>query len=311
MILVGDVGGTHTRLALAEPHGNDWRFTRLERSPTGPGPEAAIRNYLQAAGQPALAGAAFCGAGPVGTDGAIRLTNAELRLEPAALAAAAGVARVSLINDFAAIAHAVPRLPAAALVALGAGRAAQDAPRLVLGPGTGLGVALAVPEGGAWRVIAGEGGHADLAPADHEELEAWRRLRARHGRVSLETVLSGPGLERLHAVLTSGPAQGAAEIAEAAWRQDPPAMRTVMLFTRWLGRAAGNLALATGARGGVYLAGGIVPAWGSRFDAAAFRAAFEDKGPRADWLRAIPCHVVQHPEPGLYGLAVMSAETAA
>jgi glucokinase len=311
VILVGDVGGTHTRLALAELHGNDWRFSRLEQSPTQPGLEAAIQGYLEAAGRPALAGAAFCGAGPVGADGAIRLTNAGLRLEPAALAAAAGVARVALINDFAAIAHAVPRLPAAALVAIGAGRAAPDAPRLVLGPGTGLGIALAVPDGGGWRVVAGEGGHADLAPVDHEELEAWRRLRARHGRVSLETALSGPGLERLHAVLTSGPALGAAAIAEAAWRQDESAMRTVTLFTRWLGRAAGNLALATGARGGVYLAGGIVPAWGSRFDAAVFRTAFEDKGPRAEWLRAIPCCIVQHPEPGLYGLAVMSADSAA
>lgn len=311
VILLGDVGGTHTRLALAEPDGDHWRFARLERLPTGAGITETVSRFLAAAGRPALEAAAFCGAGPVDADGSIRLTNAPLRLEPARLAMAAGVARVVLVNDFAAVAHAIPRLPANAFAACGAGRAQRDAPRLVLGPGTGLGVALLVPDGAGWRVVPGEGGHADLAPVDDGELEAWRLLRERHGRVALETVLSGPGLVRLHEVLAPGTAPTAAAIAEAAWRGESTATRTVSIFTRWLGRAAGNLALAAGARGGVYLAGGILPAWGPRFDAAAFRAGFEDKGARSEWLRDLPCFVVQHPEPGLYGLAAMTAGAGA
>ena len=101
-------------------------------------------------------------------------------------------------------------------------------------------------------------------------------------------MLSGPGLERLYAALAGKPLS-APEIDAAAWRGEPEALRTHALFTRWLGRVAGNLALIAGARGGVYLAGGILPRWSGRFDVAAFRRAFEDKPPYQDWLRAIPC----------------------
>lgn len=307
MIVVGDVGGTHMRFALAERSGSDWRFARLEQQATVPRVAAALSRYLESAGTPALSGAAFCGAGPVLSDGSIRLTNIDALLEPAQLAAAAAVPRALLVNDFQAVAHAIPHLPADALAGCGAGVAVPAAPRVVLGPGTGLGIAVCAPSAGGWSVIPGEGGHADLAPVDDEELEAWMRLRERHGHVSIETALSGPGLERLYAAIGPGNKLKAPEIADAAWRGDAAATRVVGLFTRWLGRVAGNLALTAGARGGVYLAGGIIPSWGSRFDAASFRAAFADKPPHADWLRGIPCFVVQHPQPGLYGLAVLAS----
>jgi glucokinase len=307
VIVVGDVGGTHTRFALAERSGNDWRFVRLEQQATVPQVAAALSRYLETAGRPALSGAAFCGAGPVLADGSIRLTNIDARLEPAELAAAAGVPRALLVNDFEAVAHAIPHLPAAALATCGSGVAVPTAPRVVLGPGTGLGVAVCAPSADGWSVIAGEGGHADLAPVDDEELEAWQRLRERHGRVSLEMALSGPGLEQLYTAIGPGGALRAPEIADAAWRGDDAAARAIRLFTRWLGRVAGNLALTAAARGGVYLAGGIIPSWGSRFDAEVFRTAFEDKPPHSEWLRGIPCHVVQYPQPGLYGLAILSA----
>lgn len=306
MIVVGDVGGTNTRFALAERSGSDWRFTRLEQQPTAPPIAAALARYLESSGAPALSGAALCGAGPVLADGSIRLTNGDVLLEPAELAAAAAVPRALLVNDFQAVAHAIPHLPADALAACGAGVAVPAAPRVVLGPGTGLGIAVCTPSVDGWSVIPGEGGHADLAPVDDEELEAWMRLRERHGRVSMETALSGPGLERLYAAIGPGGPLKAPEIADAAWRGDAAAARVVRLFTRWLGRVAGNLALTATARGGVYLAGGIIPAWGSRFDAASFRAAFADKPPHSDWLRNIPCFIVQHPQPGLYGLAVLA-----
>lgn len=306
MIVVGDIGGTNTRFALAERSGSDWCFAHLEQQPTPPHAATALQRYLESVGTPALTGAAFCGAGPVLADDSIRLTNSDTVLEPAELAAAAGVPRVMLVNDFEAVARAIPYLPAAAFASCGPGIAVPDAPRAVLGPGTGLGIAVCTPSGAGWSVIAGEGGHADLAPVDDEELEAWLRLREWHGRVSLETVLSGPGLERLYVAIRPGGRLTAPEIADAAWRGDDAATRAIRLFTRWLGRAAGNLALTAAARGGVYLAGGIIPSWGSRFDAAAFRAAFDDKPPHSDWLRTIPCFVVQHPQPGLYGLALLA-----
>jgi glucokinase len=210
------------------------------------------------------------------------------------------------VNDFRAIAEAIPQLGADDVRPCGGGAAVAGEPVVVLGPGTGLGTAIAAPVAGGWHVIQGDAGHADLAPVDDEELEAWERLRRAHGRVSAETVLSGPGLERLYAAMT-GISLAAPAIDAAAWRGEPEAVRVHALFTRWLGRVAGNLALAAGARGGVYLAGGILPRWSSRFDVAAFRRGFEDKGQYAAWLRAIPSLLIIRPHPGLTGLAALAA----
>jgi glucokinase len=306
MILVCDVGGTRTRLALAAKAGGAWELSGLEEAPTTPDIAARIARYL---GDRQVAAAAFGAAGPPEADGSIRLTNAGVLLEPAELARAAGGAPVVLVNDFRAIAEAIPHLPQSALQHCGGGAAVAGQSVVVLGPGTGLGVAIRAAGLGGWHVVHGEGGHADLAAVDDEELDAWQRLRRAHGRISAEMVLSGPGLERLYAVL-SGRALPAAEIDAAAWRVEPEAVLAHALFTRWLGRVAGNLALIAGARGGVYLAGGILPRWGAHFDAAAFRRSFEDKPPYSQWLRRIPSFVVMHPQPGLLGLAVLAGAAA-
>jgi glucokinase len=302
-ILVGDVGGTRTRLALAARVDGGWVLSRLEESPTTPDVAAKVARYL--AGRP-VESAAFGAAGPVADAGRIRLTNADVVLDSAELARAAGVGEAVLVNDFRAIAEAIPQLRTGDFQPCGGGRAVEGEPIVVLGPGTGLGTAIAAPLAGGWQVIQGDAGHADLAPVDEDELEAWRRLRRAHGRVSAETVLCGPGLERLYAVL-AGRTLDAAAIDAAARAGEADAVRTHALFTRWLGRLAGNLALAAGARGGVYLAGGILPRWSSRFDVAAFRRGFEDKGQYAPWLRAIPSFLITHPNPGLLGLAALAA----
>lgn len=308
MILVGDVGGTRTRLALAVKEGGRWCFERLEEQATSSDVPAAVGRYLAGgAGRPSAA--AFCGAGPLLANGSIRLTNNDVQLQPASLARAAGVVRAILVNDFQAVAHAIPALDAGSLVPAGGGEPVADAPRVVLGPGTGLGVAILARAGGGWGAIAGEGGHVDLAPVDDEELAAWQRLRSGQRRVSAETVLSGSGLERLYAALAGDGARSAGEIDTAARRGEPTAVRTITLFTRWLGRVAGNLALTAGASGGVYLAGGILPRWGGLFDAKEFRRGFEDKPPLGHWLRGIPAWVVTHPQPGLLGLAELAAAT--
>lgn len=310
MILVCDVGGTRTRFALASKANGDWRLSSIEDNPTTRDVAAAVARYLRATASDGVTAAAFGAAGVVSSDGSIRLTNAGVHLVPEALAKAAGVRRAALVNDFGAIAEGVPHLPPETLVHCGGGTAIKGQPVAVVGPGTGLGTALGAWGPGGWIAITGEGGHVDLAPVDDEELEIWQRLRRVHGRVSAETVLCGPGLERLYAAVSGDKALRAAEIDEAAWRGEPDAKRTHALFSRWLGRVAGNLALIAGTRGGVYLAGGILPRWGSRFDSVAFRRAFEDKAPYTDWLRAIPTFVVTHPQPGLLGLAVLASTTS-
>ncbi len=310
MILVGDIGGTRTRLALAARENGRWRLSELQEQPTADDVAAAISRFLAEKAGARPNAAAFCGAGPVVADGSIRLTNTDVLLEPGALATAAGVKRAILVNDFGAIAEAIPHLPPESLLQCGGGKPVGSAPVVVLGPGTGLGIAVATGSSGAWVTIAGDGGHADLAPVDDEQLEIWQRLRARHSRVSAETVLCGPGMERLYAVIADGAARKAEEIDEAAWRGEPAAARTVAVFTRWLGSVAGNLALTAGARGGVYIAGGIIPRWGGRFDAIAFRRAFEEKPPYTAWLREIPSFVVTHPQPGLLGLAALADSSA-
>jgi len=307
MILVGDVGGTRTRLALAAKADGGWRITGVEERRTAADILEAVAGFVRAAGP--VEAAAFSGAGAVSVDGSIRLTNNDVCLEPAALAKAAGVARAVVVNDFGAIATAIPHLPAGSLAACGGGAPIAGMPVAVLGPGTGLGTAIGAPGPGGWVAITGDGGHADLAPVDDEELEIWQRLRRAHGRLSAESVLSGPGLERLHAAI-AGKHLSAPEIDAAAWRGEPDAVRTHAVFTRWLGRFAGNIALIAGARGGVYLAGGILPRWSGRFDVDAFRQAFEDKPPYQEWLRAIPSYIVTHPQPGLLGLAVLAEASA-
>ena len=305
MILVCDVGGTRTRLALAEHTPGGWQLGPVEEGPTNADVAATVTGFLRRVANGRVQAAAFGGAGAVSPDGSIRLTNADVLLSPAELARAAGVPRVVLVNDFGAIAEAIPRLPHESLVPCGGGVPVPGTPVAVLGPGTGLGTAIGAPGRGGWIAIAGDGGHVDLAPVDDDELEIWQRLRRAHGRVSAETVLCGPGLERLHAAVSGKQLSGPA-IDEAAWRGEPDALHTHALFTRWLGRVAGNLALIAGARGGVYLAGGILPRWGARFDAVAFRRAFEDKAPYSAWLSAIPTFVITHPQPGLLGLAVLA-----
>lgn len=307
MILVGDIGGTRSRFALARQVRGRWRFERLDEWPTAPGVPAAIGRFLAADETPQLKAAAFCGAGPLRADGSIRLTNNDVLLEPAALARAAGLRQAILVNDFQAVARAIPALDSGSLAPLGGGDPVADAPRVVVGPGTGLGVAILVRCDDGWKAVAGEGGHVDLAPVDDDELAAWQHLRGRHPRVSAETVLCGSGLERLYAALGGGGERSAEEIGAAAWRGEPAAARTIAIFTRWLGRTAGNLVLTAGARGGVYLAGGILPRWGARLDHAEFRRGFEDKPPLSGWLRQIPAYVVTHAQPGLLGLAELAS----
>jgi len=313
LTLLADVGGTHARLALSKGNG-----------PPGPAHVYATADYpcftdlvrhfvtTEAAGL-SIARAAACVAGPI-SDGVIRLTNLGWTIGCDELAAS-GAAKILIVNDFTAIAAALPALGGADLRACGGGNAHPDGSRVVLGPGTGLGVSALLPDRrGGHIALAGEGGHADLAAHGARERAVCERLAERFGRVSVERVLSGPGIVNLYRALREldgGCAEEAPDpaaiAASARAGQDPHAVACVTLFTRWLGAWAGDLALSFGARGGVYIAGGIVPAWGPDFDIAGFRAAFEAKGRFEDYLVAIPCYVIDAPNPGLSGLAELLA----
>jgi len=299
MHLLADVGGTNVRFAVADAVG---ALRDIVVVPTQDDFAALVDAYLRDIDRPSIDCFACAAAGPCDGD-AITLTNRPLRIDPALLVASSGARRALLVNDFAAVGHAVPLLQPSDVEQCGGGTRCDEAPALLIGPGTGLGVACALWSHGDWQVLPGEAGHADLAAVDDAELRAWQALRRGHGRVSAEDVLSGPGLQRLHLALGGEPGLTPLQIDRAADAGDAVAVECRRLFVGWLGRVAGNLALALDARGGVFIAGGIVPGWRQRFDHARFREGFEDKAPMVARMRAIPSFVVIHPVPALLGLA--------
>jgi glucokinase len=311
--LLADIGGTNVRFATLT---GDGRIEAVEAWLTALYPDigSAVAAYAEVAGLSLPVDvAAVCAAGPL--DGErIVLTNCPWTISRGEMAAFAK--RTVLVNDFAAVAHAVPSLGASDLRQIGGGVPVEGAAKLALGPGTGLGIASVVADGrGGWIVLPGEGGHADLAATTEREIAVVYQLMREHGHVSVERVVSGPGLEALYLALAALDGVGrntrpaAQEIAAAARaKKDPLAVEAVALFTGWLGSVAGNFALTVGARGGVYIAGGIVGAWGDLFDDALFRRRFEAKGRMKSFLSPIPCYVVTAKDLAFRGLATLARQ---
>jgi glucokinase len=306
--LIGDIGGTHARFALvgATPRPERVRVLACDDYPSL---GAAIAAYVAAeAPQPAPREAALAVASAV-TGDTVTMTNHPWSFSIAALQRDLGLARLVVVNDFAANALAVPHLRPDERTTIGGGAAVSEAPIAVMGPGTGLGMSALVPSRAGWVAIAGEGGHATIPAADARESEVLAHMRGRFGHVSAERVLSGPGLVNLYqtlAEIAGAPAEDftAAQIADAEIGKSETLCReAVAMFCAMLGTVAGNLALTLGARGGLYIAGGIVPRLGARFAASGFRRRFEDKGRFRTYLAAIPCYVVTHPVPAFLGLA--------
>ncbi len=311
-LLLADIGATNARFTLT---GDGCPDRTLVLPSAGFGSlEAAVQGFLDAI-RPGIAPtrAAFAVAGPV-TGDEVTLTNLSWHFSIRALRAALGLTRLEVVNDFTAVALAVPHLgPGDSRPIGGPGRhAVAGAPIAVLGPGSGLGVSglIATPDGG-WTALSGEGGHVTLAPADDRESEVLARLRQRFGAVSAERALSGPGLVNLYRALSElgGQAPEAlspAEITTAALAGTCPRCREALeLFAAFLGTVAGDLALTLGARGGAYVSGGIAPRLADFLDRSAFRRRFEEKGPQRGYLASIPCHLVTHPLPAFLGLAAL------
>jgi glucokinase len=305
--LVGDVGGTNARFALVDDEGHI-RHPHTYAAKDFATLDAVIASYLKTVlGGRHPSSAVIAVAGPV-IDGEIEFTNIDWRISEGDMIAAFEFEAVRLLNDFAAQALAAPRLAADHLKPLGPRmRGAAQAPIVVLGAGTGFGVGALTRSDRGEVGIATEGGHAGFAPFDDLEVEVWRRIKARHGRVSIERLLSGPGMYDLYRALgeiRGAPAEFADEKAvfEAA-DLDPLAGETLDRFCALLGGAAGDLALTFGARGGVYVSGGIAPRMAERLAAGGFRERFEAKGRLSDYMREIPTWLVVHPYAAIVGAA--------
>jgi glucokinase len=312
-IVAVDIGGTHTRFAIATIEG---------RKVVGVADEVVLRTadhadlagawgaFAARLGRPLPRAAAIAVAGPVGGE-VLRLTNHPWTIRPAGLPAELGVDRFSLVNDFAAVGHAVAHLDATWFRRLcGPDTPLPDPGVLsVVGPGTGLGVAIVDRSAQGARVIDCEGGHADFAPLDAVEDRILARLRGLHRRVSVERVVSGPGLAAIHAALAEieGDAADTAD-PEALWAralggEDALAGAALDRFCRCLGSATGDIALVQGAQG-VVIAGGLGLRLADRLAASGFEDRFRAKGRMEERLAAMPVKLITYPQPGLLGAAV-------
>jgi glucokinase len=308
--LVADIGGSNSRFGLVNSVG--WpESIRVIENDTVADLETAIARYLQDTGaRPQAATLAI--AGPIAGD-EVALTNRDWRFRRSDLAQRFGFSQLQVINDFEAIAWALPRLTAAHTRPLGACALRQEGVKLVLGPGTGLGVAALVPaDGRRWCAVASEGGHASFGAHAADEEDVFARLREEYGAVSAETVLSGPGLIRLARTLDRETAyREPGTIVADAHAGEPKAQAITRLFVRLLGRFAGGLALTFKALGGVYITGGVASGLGPLLDDPCFRAAFEAHPPYQRLLSGIPTVLVTCSEPGLIGCAAFAQMSVA
>ncbi|THD77379.1 MAG: glucokinase [Phenylobacterium sp.] len=307
--LVGDVGGTNARFALVD---GDGRVRNLHVYPAKDygSLSEVIADYLQRTmGRARPPRAVIAVAGPV-LDGEIAFTNLDWHVSEGDLLATFEFEAVRLINDFAAQALACPRLEADNLRTIGPTLrgGGPDCPIVVLGAGTGFGVA-ALARGALGDVaVATEGGHAAFAPNDDVEVEIWRRMHVKYGRVSIERLLSGAGLFDIYSILADlkqeeGRHADERAVTEAGNAGDPTASEALDRFCAILGSVAGDLALSFGARGGAFISGGIAPRLAERLASGGFRRRFEDKGRLSPFVKEIPTALVLHPYPALIGAA--------
>ncbi|MGO4410028.1 MULTISPECIES: glucokinase [unclassified Brevundimonas] len=308
--LVGDVGGTNARFALARMVDGQVVLDHHESFPAHEHPTflGGVKAFLDGCAVKPTGGV-LAVAGPV-TDGAIDLTNSPWQVSEAELQSL-GLNPVRLINDFEALAWGAPIVPEDQLASLGGPAEGQhDAALAVLGPGTGFGVsALARDSHGREIALPSEGGHACFAPGDAVEDEILRILRRRYDRVSIERLICGPGLLNMHRALAEidgreshieDPAQITREALED---MHSPCGATLARFCAILGAVAGDVALTMGARGGIYIAGGIAPRILPFLKASPFRERFERKGRFQPYMEAIPTRVILHEQAALLGAA--------
>jgi glucokinase len=307
-ILIGDIGGTNARFALI----NDASATlqRLPNVHTGSFPtiDDAIAATVIARGGAQPRSAILALAGPIAGD-RVQLTNSDWVVEPRKSVERFGLAEMILLNDFEAQALALPDLGAGDLDPIGNGVSRPDAVRVVLGPGTGLGVGALVRARDTWVPVPGEGPHIDLGPVTDRDMAIWPNIERVLGRITAEAVISGPGMLRLYKAIcrTDGiePRLSTQEVVTASGLagSDGQAVETLTLFTTYLGRVAGDLALIFMAYGGVFLGGGIAAKIAPILKAGHFRRAFTAKAPYDGLLERMATAIIVKEDAALGGIA--------
>ena len=313
-VLVGDIGGTNARFGLIETRGAAPRVLSHEPTAGHADPSAAIRASLEKSGAPSPRSAILAIAGRVDSP-AVQLTNAHWVVEGAAIGRDFGLSRVVIVNDYVPVAAGAAAIAPDDLTPIGPELGEAWGPRLVLGPGTGFGAAALVPYEDRLAIVSTEAGHTDLGPSDEGEAAIWPAIERTDDRVTIETLLSGSGLSRLHAAIRTVRAGGdgtrcdPAEITRTGLSgEDPHAREAIALFGKLLGRVCGDLALTFLATGGVYIGGGIAPRIVPVLREGGFRTAFERKAPFAAEMQRIPTSVITVKDPAFSGLAALASE---
>jgi glucokinase len=314
--LLADIGATHARFALQTAPGA-YRSVRVLRCDEFDGIVPLLRFYLSEHEDLRLNHAALALANPVDGD-YVRMTNRPWAFSTDAVRRELGLSTLLIVNDFTALAMAIPGLKPGDLMQVGPGKPVPHAVLGVLGPGTGLGVSGGIPTVDGFVTLGSEGGHVNFAPSDEREFAilqtAWREWT----HVSNERLISGPGMEIIHRALAerngatlsepAPPRDSAAIIAAALEQNDPLCLEVLECFCGMLGGAAANLAVTLGAFGGIFIGGGIVPRLGEWFRTSPFRARFEAKGRFSGYLADIPTYVISTPHVAFDGVANILSE---
>jgi len=303
---MADIGATHTRCALLDDQGKEVApevFDNVDFTGLA-GILSVYLDHRRSSDRPKRAALAI--AAPIVGD-EVRMTNIGWHFSQTELKAQLGFQRLTVCNDFAAIAWGLPHLIATDRTQIGGGTPSPRTTMAALGPGSGIGVSALVPSADSWTVMTGEGGHVSLPAVTSEEQNVIALLRERFGHCSAERALSGQGLVNLYVALAELAGRGQPtvtpeDVTRLASQREPLARKTLQMFFAMLGTVAGDLALTTGARGGVYVAGGIVPRVLESFAQSEFRARFEAKGRYRDYMAAIPTYVITMALPAFRGL---------
>ena len=317
--IAGDIGGTKTLLRISAANGVPL-LQKSYSSANYSGLGEILDEFLREAGASNVVAACFALAGPV-SGRRVKLTNLPWEVDADALAARFAISRISLINDFEAVGHGIAALLPGDLLTLQSGVPQEQGVRVVVGAGTGLGVAWLSWMDEDYAVHPSEGGHMDFAPADATQYALLQYLQQRHGHVSYERIVSGPGLVAIfeflrdsglglpsaQLVAAMGEGDAAAAITRFAQQGDEPiAQATLDLFVSVYGAFVGNLALLALPRGGIYVAGGVAAKIAATMQRGDFMRAFHDKGRYTGLLETLPLHIVTNPHVGLLGANQMA-----
>jgi len=306
--LVADIGGTNIRIGITDEKGSIDALSVYQCNQY-PSLSAVIKEYItEHHFEQCEIHACLAIACPVEND-LIVMTNLPWEFSKSQLKQELQLSTFLLINDYTAIAHAIPLLNDNQKVQIGQGEAIANKPISICGPGTGLGVASLISANGKWISLSGEGGHVDFAPIDHLEQDILKFLLTKYSHVSYEQLLSGLGIEQIYQAIASSkqcevPTLSAQDISAKALAKECELCELALAqFCKILGSFAGNLALTLGSFGGVYIAGGIVPRFIEYFKNTEFRKRFEEKGRLSGFNQNIPTYVITESQPGILGAA--------